>query len=84
MACVIAVPLAVEDPTLAAGAPVAAAGVPAVPVHIALFGQHATFPASSRAQFAFLGQQAMLLRLEQLLGHFESRRKRSRLMRPLY
>ncbi len=40
------------------------------------------FPASSRAQLVFLGQQALLLPTEeQELGHLESRRKRSRFMR---
>ena len=84
IACVIAAAFAVEDLVPAPGTPVATVGVPIVPVHIALSGQHATSPASSRVQLVFLGQQAKLFRLEQSLAHFESRRKRSRLIRPLY
>jgi hypothetical protein len=33
---------------------------PAVPVQYALNGQHAIWPAASRAQFVFTGQQALL------------------------
>jgi hypothetical protein len=33
---------------------------PTVPVHFALNGQHAMWPASSKAQFVFTGQQALL------------------------
>lgn len=83
IAWVIAAALAVDDPLLTAAALVAAVGDPAVPVQAALSGQHAIFPASSTAQLVFWGQQAMLFKLEQSLGHFESRRKRSSLMRPL-
>jgi len=81
---VIAAPLAAAVLLPAVGAPVAAAppGSPRLPVQAALFGQQAMLPSPSRAQLVFLGQQAWLF-MGQVLEHFESRRKRSRWMRPL-
>ena len=41
------------------------------------------FPASSRAQLVFLGQQALLLPTEeQEMGHLKSRRKSCKFIRP--
>lgn len=77
-----ATPAVVEVPAAGNAVECAAAG-PTVPVQSALSGQHAMFPASSRAQLVFLGQQALLLPTEeQDMGHLESRRKRSKFMRP--
>ena len=77
-----AMPAVVEVPAAGNAVEGAAAG-PTVPVQSALSGQHAMFPASSRAQLVFLGQQALLLPTdEQDMGHLESRRKRSKFIRP--
>lgn len=46
----------VEDAAEPVEAPV---GAPTVPVQDALNGQHAMWPAASRAQFVFTGQQAL-------------------------
>ena len=83
IACVIAAAPAVVELPAAASAVAGASAGPTVPVQAALSGQHAMFPASSRAQLVFLGQHALSLPTEeQDIGHLESRRKRSRLMRP--
>lgn len=83
IACVMAAAPAVAELPAADSAVEGAPAAPTVPVQSALFGQHAMFPASSRAQLVFLGQQALLLPTEeQEIGHLESRRKRSKLMRP--
>lgn len=83
IACVMAAGLAVAEVPATNDAVEEAAAAPTVPVQSALSGQHAMFPASSRAQLLFLGQQALLLPTEeQEMGHLESRRKRSRFMRP--
>lgn len=83
IACVMAAALAVVEVPATNDAVEDAAAAPTVPVQSALSGQHAMFPASSRAQLLFLGQQALLLPTEeQEMGHLESRRKRSRFMRP--
>ena len=82
MACVMPAALAIVEVPVAGAAVEAAAAGPTVPVQSALSGQHAMFPASSRAQLVFLGQQALLLPTEeQEVGHLESRRKRSKFMR---
>ena len=83
IACVIAAaPAVVEVPAAGSVVEGPAAG-PTVPVHFASFGQHPISPTSSRAQLVFLGQQALLLPTEeQEVGHLESRRKRSKFMRP--
>ena len=52
IACVMAAALAVEVPATVCAVEGAAAG-PTVPVQSAFSGQHAMFPASSRAQFVF-------------------------------
>ena len=78
IACVMPAALAVVEVAVATITVEGAAAGPTVPVQSALFGQHAMFPASSRAQLVFLGQQALLLPTdEQEVGHLESRRKRS-------
>ena len=83
IACVMAAAPAVVEVPAAGNAVEGATTGATVPVQSALSGQHATFPASSRAQLVFLGQQASLLPTEeQEMGHLESRRKRSKLMRP--
>ena len=83
IACVMPAALAVVEVPSAASAVEGAAAGPTVPVQSAFFGQHAMFPASSRAQLVSLGQQALLLPTEeQEMGHLESRRKRSKFMRP--
>lgn len=82
IACVMAAAPAVVGLPAADSAVEGASAEPTVPVQSALFGQHAMFPTSSRAQLVFLGQQALLLPTEeQEIGHLESRRKRSKLMR---
>lgn len=82
IACVMPAALAIVEVPVAGVAVEGAATGPTVPVQSALSGQHAMFPASSRAQLVFLGQQALLLPTEeQEVGHLESRRKRSKFMR---
>ena len=82
IACVIAAALAVAEVPANGTVVEGPAAGPAVPVHLALSGQHPMFPTSSRAQLVFLGQQALLLPTEeQETAHLESRRKRSRFMR---
>ena len=83
IACVIPCEAApcVELP--AAGAPVGAAGPsPREPVQAAPLGQQPMLPASSSAQLVSFGQQAALFIDEQSFAHLESRRNRSRCMRP--
>lgn len=83
IACVMPAVLPVVGVPMAGNAVEGATAGPTVPVQSELLGQHAMFPASSRAQLVFLGQQALLLPTEeQEMGHLESRRKRSRFMRP--
>ena len=83
IACVMPVALVVvEVPAAGKAVDVATAG-PTVPVQSAFSGQHAMFPAASRAQLVLSGQQALLLPTEeQEMGHLESRRKRSKFIRP--
>ena len=83
IACVIAAAFA-PFTVPAAGALVVAAppSSPKLPVHAAPLGQQPILPDSSSEQSVFLGQQATRF-MGQLLEHLESRRKRSRLMRPL-
>ena len=82
IACVMPAALAIVEVPIAGVTVEGAAAGPTVPVQSALSGQHAMFPASSRAQLVFLGQQALLLPTEeQEVGHLESRRKRSKFMR---
>lgn len=79
----MAAALAVVRVPAACSAVEGAATGPTVPVQSALSGQHAMFPASSRAQLVLLGQQALLLPTEeQEIGHLDSRRKISKFMRP--
>ena len=83
IACVIPCEVApcVELP--AAGAPVGAAGSPPKePVQAAPLGQQPMLPDSSSAQLVSFGQQAALFIEEQAFAHLESRRKRSRCIRP--
>ena len=83
IACVIAATVTVVEVPATGSAVEGPAAGPTVPVQSALFGQHAIFPTSSRAQLVFLGQQALLLPTEeQEMGHLESRRKRSKFIRP--
>ena len=82
IACVMPATLAIVEVPVASIAVEGAAAGPTVPVQSALSGQHAMFPASSRAQLVFLGQQALPLPTEeQEVGHLESRRKRSKFMK---
>lgn len=82
IACVMPAALAVVEVPAAGNAVEDAPPAPTVPVQSALLGQQAMFPASSRAQLVFLGQQALLLPTEeQEIGHLESRRKRSKFMK---
>lgn len=82
IACVIAAALALVEVPASGNVVEGPAAGPTVPVQSAFSGQHAIFPAWSRAQLVFLGQQAWLLPTEeQELGHLESRRKRSKFMR---
>ncbi len=79
----MAAALAVAEVPATGNAVEGAAAGPTVPVQSALSGQHAMFPASSRAQLVFLGQQALLLPTEEHeVGHLESRRNKSKCMRP--
>ena len=83
IACVMAAALAVIEVPVSGSVVEDSAAGPTVPVQSALSGQHAMFPASSRAQLVFLGQQALLLPTEeQDMGHLVSRRKRSKFIRP--
>ena len=53
-------PTLIIAPVLDLALPPAVVAAPIVPVHAARTGQHATFPAASRAQTWFVGQQAPL------------------------
>ena len=82
IACVMPAALAIVEVLAASNTVEGAPAGPTVPVQSALAGQHAMFPALSRAQLVFLGQQALLLPTEeQDVGHLESRRKRSKFMK---